>query len=156
MQRVLKLQMMYLDEIEKMKDLEARDKDISWEKLHMSSCARIGYILAEKRGVDTELAATACAVHDYGRVLTGKQKGHAEAGYEPIHDFLRSTELYSEDEIEQIAIAVKNHSKKAEIGGPLEEIVKDADCLDFDMYGYELPRQEQKDRLKKLKEDKAL
>ena len=155
-QKVLKLQKIYLDEIDKYSDVEGRDKDISWEKIHMSSCARVGYILAAKRGLDCDLAAIACAIHDYGRVITGVQKGHAEAGYGPVQEFLRKTEMFSEDEIIKIAVAVKNHSKKGEIGGPLEEIVKDADCLDFDMYGYELPRQEQKDRLKRLKDEKAL
>ena len=38
----------------------------------------------------------------------------------------------------------------ATVGTPLEEIVKDADVLDFHQYGYEMPRKEQQDRLEKL------
>ena len=52
-----------------------------------------------------------------------------------------------EEEIETIATAVRNHSSKSEIGSPIEEIVKDADVLDFHQCGYEMPRKEQKDRL---------
>ncbi len=151
--RALRLQKLYLEEIDRFRDVTDRDKELSWEKIHMASCARIGYILAEQRGLDPDLAAIACAVHDYGRVITGKQKGHAEAGAVPVKGFLESTGLFTEEEIDNISIAVGNHSKKGEVGSPLEEVVKDADCLDFDMYGFELPRQEQRDRLKRLKEE---
>lgn len=151
MKKILRLQSALLKEIDKYEKLiPERDHFIDWERVHISSCAKIGYMMAEKRGVDPVLAACACACHDYGRIITGKQSGHAEAGYEPVQEFLRGTELFSEDEIQQIATAVKNHSKKSEIGTPLEEIVKDADVLDFYQYGYEMPRKEQQDRLEKL------
>jgi hypothetical protein len=45
---------------------------------------------------------------------------------------------------------MKNYSGKSEEETPLQEIVKDADILDFYQYGYEFQRQEQKDRLTKL------
>ena len=151
MKKILRLQSALLKEIDKYEKLiPERDHFIDWERVHISSCAKIGYMMADKRGVDPVLAACACACHDYGRIITGKQSGHAEAGYEPVQEFLRGTELFSEDEIQQIATAVKNHSKKSEIGTPLEEIVKDADVLDFYQYGYEMPRKEQQDRLEKL------
>ena len=107
-------------------------------------------MMAEERGEDPVLAAAACACHDYGRIISGKQAGHAERGYEPVQAFLRETGLFNEDEIAVIAIAVKNHSKKAEIGSPIEEIVKDADVLDFYQYGYDVARKEQQDRLERL------
>lgn len=151
MKKILRLQSALLKEIDKYEKLvPERDHFIDWERVHISSCAKIGYMMAEKRGVDPVLAACACACHDYGRIITGKQSGHAEAGYEPVQEFLKGTELFSEDEIQQIATAVKNHSKKSETGTPLEEIVKDADVLDFYQYGYEMPRKEQQDRLEKL------
>ena len=151
MKKILRLQSALLKEIDKYEKLiPERDHFIDWERVHISSCAKIGYMLAEERGVDPILAACACACHDYGRIITGKQSGHAEAGYQPVQEFLRKTELFSDDEISQIAVAVKNHSKKAEVGTPLEEIVKDADVIDFYQYGYEMPRKEQQDRLEKL------
>ena len=141
MKKILRLQSALLKEIDKYEKLiPERDHFIDWERVHISSCAKIGYMLAEERGVDPILAACACACHDYGRIITGKQSGHAEAGYQPVQEFLRKTELFSDDEISQIAVAVKNHSKKAEVGTPLEEIVKDADVLDFYQYGYEMSR----------------
>lgn len=151
MKKILRLQSALLKEIDKYGELiPERDHFIDWERVHISSCAKIGYMLAEERGVDPILAAAACSCHDYGRIITGKQAGHAEAGYEPVKKFLKGTGLFDDDEIDQIATAVKNHSKKSEIGSPLEEIVKDADVLDFHQYGYATARQEQQDRLEKL------
>lgn len=151
MKKILRLQSALLKEIDKYEELiPERDHFIDWERVHISSCAKIGYMLAEERGVDPILAAAACSCHDYGRIITGKQAGHAEAGYEPVKKFLKGTGLFDDDEIDQIATAVKNHSKKSEIGSPLEEIVKDADVLDFHQYGYATARQEQQDRLEKL------
>ena len=151
MKKVLRLQSALLREIDKYEKLVPdRDQFIDWERVHIASCARIGYLLALKRGVDPTLAAAACACHDYGRIITGKQDGHAEAGYLPVMEFLRETELFTEDEVRQIGLAVKNHSKKEEVGTPLEEIVKDADVMDFDQYGYPMARQSQQDRLDAL------
>lgn len=151
MNRLLKLQSALLKEIDKYEKLiPERDQPGDWERVHISSCAKLGYLFAEKRGVDPELAAIACACHDYGRIITGKQQGHAEVGYEPVKAFLEKTCLFEKEEIEQIALAVKNHSNKAEVGSPLEEIVKDADVLDFHQYGYAMPRKEQQDRLERL------
>ena len=157
MNRLLKLQSALLKKIDEYEKLiPERDQPGDWERVHISSCAKLGYLFGEERGVDPIVAASACACHDYGRIITGKQAGHAEAGYEPVRVFLRETRLFAEDEIEEIAIAVKNHSNKAEVGSPLEEIVKDADVLDFHQYGYEMPRQEQQDRLERILRDRNL
>ena len=84
MNRLIGLQSLMLEEIEKhVKLVPQRDEPAEWERVHIASCAAIGHILAEKRGIDAELAACACAVHDYGRIVTGKQADHAQAGYEP-------------------------------------------------------------------------
>ena len=151
MKRILRLQSAMLKEIDKYEKLvPVRSHFIDWERVHIVSSATIGYQMALHRGVDPELAAAACTCHDYGRIITGRQEGHAEAGYEPVKVFLKGTGLFSEAEIEEIATAVRNHSKKEEIGTPLEEIVKDADVLDFYRYGYGFARQSQKDRLERL------
>ena len=151
MKKLLRLQSALLKEIDKYEKLvPERDHFIYWERVHIVSCAKIGYMMAEERGVDPVLAAAACACHDYGRIITGKQPGHAEAGFLPVQDFLKKTGLFDDEEIVQIAVAVKNHSKKEQIGTPLEEIVKDADVLDFNQYGYDVARRSQQDRLETL------
>ncbi len=151
MKRLLRLQSSLLREIEKYEKLvPERDKPMDWERVHMASCARLGYLLAESRGADPELASCACAVHDYGRIITGKQAGHAEAGYLPGIEFLLSTCLFTADEVELIGQAVKNHSRKSEVGTAIEEIVKDADVIDFVQYGFGFSREEQKARYEAL------
>lgn len=151
MKKFYKLQVALLREIDKYEEIiKERDIEIDWERVHISSCAKLGYILAEERGLDPEIAACACAVHDYGRIVTGKQKDHGEIGYEYVKNFLIKTGLFKENEIENIAISTKNHSKKGEIGSDLEEIVKDADILDYYQYGNLKMREDQKWRLNKL------
>jgi uncharacterized protein len=151
MKRLLRLQSQLLREIEKYeKQVPERDKFIDWERVHMASCARLGYLLAESRGVNPELAACACAIHDYGRIITGKHAGHAEAGYLPVKEFLEKTGLFNEEEIEELAISVKNHSRKGEVGTPIEEIVKDADVIDFYQYGIRFDRDEQRLRYERM------
>jgi uncharacterized protein len=151
MKRLLRLQSQMLREIEKYeKQVPDRDKFIDWERVHMASCARLGYLLAESRGVNPELAACACTIHDYGRIITGKQAGHAEGGYLPVKEFLEKSELFTGEEIEALAISVKNHSRKGEIGTPIEEIVKDADVIDFYQYGIHFDREEQRLRYERM------
>jgi len=61
-----------------------RDYPIIWERIHATSCAQIGRMLAEKRGVDGEQAALACALHDIGRWISGRQYEHAPKGEDPV------------------------------------------------------------------------
>lgn len=133
-----------------------RDESLDWERLHMASSARCAWMLAMERGADPELAACAAAVHDYGRILTGRQKGHAEAGYEPVRGFLKETGLFSEEEIERIAVAVKHHSLKTETGTMIEEIVKDADVIDCYQYGCPFDRPEKEVRYEAWRKDHEL
>lgn len=111
-----------------------RDYPIIWEKVHATSCAQIGRMLAEIRNIDIEQAALACALHDIGRWENGKQLEHALNGEEPVRRFLVEGN-YSEKNRELIVKAVVNHSKKEQIGTPLEELVKDADLLDCHWHG---------------------
>lgn len=157
MSRILKIQFKLLQKINEYAqyDLE-RDYPLEWERVHLGSCAGIGQLLALKRGVDSELAAIACAIHDYGRIVTGKQANHAENGYEPVQGFLQECGCFTEQEIELLAQAAKFHSNKHEIGTPLQEIVKDADVLDCYHYGQELARVEQRERLEQVYQELGL
>lgn len=133
-----------------------RDYPLAWERIHMASCARVGMLLAIKRGVDPELAAVACSIHDFGRIVTGKQAGHAPHGYEPAKTFLTASGFFTAAEVELLATAAKNHSNKDLVGTPVEEIVKDADVLDCYQYGEELARPEQRARLAKVLQELGL
>lgn len=155
MKRLFKLQADLLREIDKYEKIvpdSERDYPCDWERIHVVSCAKIGLMMAQERGVDPVLAAAACSCHDFGRIINGKQEDHAEFGFVPVQKFLKKTGIFEEKEIEQIAIAVRNHSRKDVVGEPLEEIVKDADVLDFYQYGYDMYKKSQTDRLEKLLE----
>lgn len=146
MNRVAQLQCMLLDMMDMLDKDAPWDETLSWERLHMASSARIAWLLALERGADPELCAAAAAVHDFGRIVTGLQENHAEAGYEPVQGFLRYSGLFTEDEIAVISEAVKNHSRKTEAGALIEEIVKDADVIDCYQYGLPFDRPEKKER----------
>lgn len=147
MNRLLKLENELLKYIEQQEGkLEYRDESLEWEKIHMSSSASIAYRLAMSRGEDSEIAACAAAIHDFGRIITGKQRNHANDGYLPSIEFLKSTNLFIDKEIEIMSLAVKNHSNKTEVGTPIEEIVKDADVIDCYHYGYAFDRPEKEER----------
>lgn len=147
MNRLLAVQTALLELIDAQEGkLPQRDEPLSWERVHMASAARIGWLMAEERGEDPCLAACACAVHDIGRIVTGRQEGHAEAGREPVRGFLGGLELFSGGEIDLIACAVACHSSKTAIGSPLEEIVKDADVVDCRLYGLPFTKEGQKER----------
>lgn len=157
MNRIWNVQANLLDVIAQQENHAAeRDYPLHWERLHLASCAQIGQWLAVKRGVNQELAAVACSLHDFGRIVTGKQKNHAENGYAPVKEFLLQQDCFLTDEIEQLALAAKHHSDKDKVGTPLEEIVKDADVLDCFQYGQELSRPEQRKRLEKVRAELGL
>ena len=145
--RLLPLQEAYLDFIAAQEGkLSDRDETLNWERMHMASCARLGYLLAQQRGANPDLAACVSAIHDIGRVVTGRQAGHAQAGLEPARAFLAGTGLFSPEETELLAQAVAHHSDKSVVGNPIEEIVKDSDVVDCFQYGLPFARPEQERR----------
>jgi uncharacterized protein len=151
MNRIFTLQQAMLKAIDENQHIDRSDAPpLDWERIHMISCAKVGYMLAAERDLDPELAACACAVHDFGRIITGSQVNHGQVGFAPVQQFLRETNLFTEDEILMIARTVANHSKKGEVGTPLEELVKDADLIDYASYGQVFKRQEQIDRYERL------
>jgi uncharacterized protein len=151
MNRIFTLQQAILQTINEHQNIDRTDAPpLDWERIHMISCAKVGYVLAIERELDPILCACACAVHDFGRILTGCQTNHGEVGALTVREFLRDSTLFTEDEISKISLAVANHSKKGEVGTPLEELVKDADLIDYESYGQIFKRQEQIDRFERL------
>lgn len=142
-----------------LRDLEqekmCRDYPISWEIVHATTCAQVGRLLAQKRGVDLELAALACSLHDIGRWYIGRQKDHALHGEEPVGRFLESYSL-DERSKKEVTQAVIHHSEKDKVGSSLEEIVKDADILDCFFHGDEITKPYHVARLKKVMEELGL
>ncbi len=149
---ILQIQRIYnlLDYWEK--QTTERDYPIIWERIHATSSAQIGRILAEKRGLNKGQAALACAIHDMGRWVSGRQLDHAPKGEETARQFLTEW-IGTEESREQIVQAVINHSKKEQIGTPLEELVKDADILDCYWHGATIDKAHHLARLQLLLND---
>ena len=135
--RLLKLQNLILEYIDQQEGkVTDRDETLNWERIHMASAGQLAWAMALERGTDPDLAACAASIHDIGRITTGRKAGHAEAGYEPAKRLLAASCLFTEEEVEIIALAVKNHSSKDVIGTVIEEIVKDADVVDCCQHGF--------------------
>ncbi len=141
----------FLDEQEQ-RDLK-REVSLTWERIHSLGSARIASILAARRATDIELGFAAGALHDFGRILTGRQENHGENGYEPVKEFLKRMSIFSEPEIEEIARAVRNHSRKEVVGTFLEEIAKDCDILDCYFLGLPLKKEAHLRRFEALKKE---
>src|SRR3989344_903666 len=143
------------------------DSKRAWGKVfelkHASAVAQIGRILAQKRGLDTDLAAVICTMHDIYVFGTGRTTDHAHKGAPIAEKLLRKTKKFTEAEIKLIRGAIYNHSDKHVISkNPYHELVKDADVLDcglydgvHDAYVYEKPRALCKKYFKRIKNVRA-
>jgi uncharacterized protein len=135
---------------EQVKHLQ-RDRELDFEYDHIREAVRYAKTLAIKRRVDVDLAGTVAAVQNIGRIVTGKSENHAETGYLPTKDLLKKLSCFSDREVEQIAVAVRNHSRKEEIDGPLDELAKDADIYARYCQGKQFSRPRDMARLNRLR-----
>ncbi|MFW9914320.1 MAG: HD domain-containing protein [Candidatus Thorarchaeota archaeon] len=123
---------------------EEREIPLSWSIQHLYSTSQLAKLLALKRGLDVELAGLACAFHDIYSVLTGLYEDHGpnaapyvreivgEYNEESSGDFPE----ISDDEIQQIVMAIAGHSDKTSVSAdPLAELVKDVDTIDAYLHG---------------------
>lgn len=139
------------------------DKKRVWSKTfelkHSSSVAQIGRILAQKRGLDSDLGASMCVLHDIYVNTTGQSADHAHKGAPLARAILKRTKKFSEKEIKLITEAVYNHSDKHLVSkNPYVELVKDADAFDcslydgvHDAYVYEKPLENRKKYFARIK-----
>ncbi|OGH87832.1 MAG: hypothetical protein A3J93_05375 [Candidatus Magasanikbacteria bacterium RIFOXYC2_FULL_42_28] len=115
------------------------DEERSWGKVfelkHSSSVAQIGRILAQKRGLNEEMAVIICAMHDIYVDHTGRVTDHAHKGAEIAEQMLKKTKKFNKAEIALIVKAIHQHSDKHEKSkNPYVELVKDADVFDCGLY----------------------
>lgn len=105
---------------------------------HIMGTIHLATLLADRRGMDRELATAAMLLHDVGRLVTGRVAGHAEAGAEFARGALAEAG-FGPAELHEICQAIETHTLKAESGTPLEELVRDADVLEVYLSGAPLP-----------------
>lgn len=112
-----------------------RENSKVWELKHHAGCVQIGRILAQKRGIDTELAEVTCALHDIYPIVEGKYSDHAHKGAEIAKKILAGSGDFTEKEIATITEAIGSHSDKdVYTDKPYEELAKDADVFECSLY----------------------
>jgi HD superfamily phosphodiesterase len=107
---------------------------------HLYGVARFCVLLALKRNLNPELAATSGMLHDIYQVTAGTTENHAVKGAQVATELLKALKSYTDDEISIITTAISRHSKKRAVHEPYDELLKDADVLDHCLYnpGFEV------------------
>jgi uncharacterized protein len=97
--------------------------------IHLYGVALFCTQLSMRRDFDMELATTAGMLHDIATYTTSDSKNHAARSAIQAREILTELAIYSEEEINTICQAIHVHSDKNDVGGPLDELLKDADVL---------------------------
>ena len=118
---------------------EKQPNNVRYFISHLYGVQRFCTLLAMKRGLDAEIAATCGMLHDIYQVTAGTTEEHAIKGAKVAEKILKSTKQYSKEEIDVITTAISWHSKKKKIHGPYDELLKDADVLDHCFYNPVFP-----------------
>ena len=129
MSRIKDLQKQVYKVLEKIGDADRRAKAVA----HLHGVALAAAILAKKRGEDTELATMAGLMHDLHAYKSGSYDDHERLGAEDARKLLEKLALTTDEETEIICSAIRHHGSKAEVHGPMDEILKDADVIDHSL-----------------------
>lgn len=116
--------------VEAMPDASAR----SGAYAHLYGVSMACVLLAQQRGVNSELTAVAGMLHDIATYKTGDSTAHAHRGAAMAEELLRETRLFSEEEIVAVRDAIFSHSDKLNHHAPFAEVLIDADVLQHCLY----------------------
>ena len=123
---------------------------------HLSSVARLSFLIASRRNVNPELAYIAGVLHDL-YAFTHERKEHALHGSILALGILRSLNIFTEQEIDDVVSSIRHHSDKKRIHDPLSEVLKDADVLDhFLSDPFQSPSVKDYPRYRKLKKELSI
>jgi putative nucleotidyltransferase with HDIG domain len=106
---------------------------------HLYGVSKFCTLLALRRNLDPELAATAGMLHDIYQITHDEIENHAIEGAKVAGEMLRDMKLYNDDEILAITTAISTHSKKRKGHEPFAELLKDADVLSHCMHNPDFP-----------------
>lgn len=123
-----------LEIILSIKSDEGREDSKIFEFMHACGSIQIARILAQKRKLNIDIAATSTILHDIQTIISGISKDHAKLGA-PIAKKILEEFNFPKNEIEIIIKAITLHSEK-EIytDDPYVELVKDADVFECSLY----------------------
>jgi hypothetical protein len=130
-----------------MNDPDRRSRvPISWSILHMHTTTQLAKLLAIKRGCDVELSAMIAAFHDVYSFHTGKWEDHGKKARPYVLEIVAEYNevwgnhlgIITEEEVKQIIKAIRAHSDKEKISrDKYTELLKDVDCFDSYLHGFE-------------------
>ena len=124
---------------------------------HMYGVSKFCTLLALKRKLNPELAATCGMLHDIYYMTGGNSEEHAIKGAVQAEGLLKEMGEYSDEEIKLIVTAISHHSDKRSIHDVYAELLKDADVMDHCFYNPDSPVAEQeKVRYRQLLEELRL
>lgn len=114
---------------------QMRDSSIIFELKHSSECVQVARILAQKRGLNIDLAEVSAALHDIYVIVHGIYKDHAKLGAPIAKQILEDIGGFTNEEIKTITRAVAHHSEKdIQSDNPYIELIKDADVFACSFY----------------------
>ena len=125
MGRLKELRKYINSELEKMENTD----DIISATNHLYGVSLAATILAQKRGLDPEIAAMAGMLHDMHAYKTGSYDDHAHKGADLAREILSELNLTSDEETDAICSAIYHHDDKYAIDAPMDELLKDADVI---------------------------
>jgi len=125
MGRLKNLRAFIANELRNMEDMDKRDSAL----LHLNGVSLAATLLAEKRGLDSELAAMAGLLHDMAAYRSGSYDDHAHRGADYAAEVLRTMGETTDEEIDQICSMIYHHDDKQVTDSPLDEVLKDADVI---------------------------
>ncbi len=116
------------------KDDSDREDSKVFEFMHACGSIQIARVLAQKRKLNIDIAATATILHDIQTIISGSHKDHAKLGAQLAKKIL-SEFNFPKEEIEIITNAIAHHSEKdIYTKDPYTELVKDADVFECTLY----------------------
>lgn len=116
----------YVDnELNKMEDADKRNSAF----IHLYGVSLAAAMIAEKRGLDSELASMAAMLHDLYAYKTGSYDDHAHKGAGLAGEILGKLKLTDDAETGIICSAIYHHDDKLAEDSPMDEVLKDADVI---------------------------
>jgi len=107
--------------------------------IHLYTVSEYCALLAIRRDLDPEIAATCGMLHDIYQITEGTIEDHAIKGAVEAEKILKSMDAYSDEEIAVITTAISRHSKKRKFHEPYDELLKDADVMSHSFYNMDYP-----------------
>ncbi len=116
----------YVDgELNKMEDADKRNSAI----VHLYGVSLAATMIAQKRGLDPEIASMAAMLHDLYAYKAGSYDDHAHKGADLAREILGDLKLTDDAETELICSAIYHHDDKLVTDEPMDEVLKDADVI---------------------------